>query len=175
MIVRTSRRSDGGIEDTCVTSAPAILRSSRSLPSLAGDDRTRRSRRGRTRASNVRASTTPKTAIARRPATLATALLTPDATPECRGSTALITIVVRGATVIAIPNPSTTTAGKNVVQYVPPIPGRAYSARPSAATAGPTVRGSRLPTRATKPPDHRESANTISGNGSNAAPAAVAV
>ena len=78
-----------------------------------------------TRASNVRASTTPKTAIASRPATRATALLTPDATPACRGSTALITVVVRGATVIAIPNPSTTTAGKNVVQYEPPIPGRA--------------------------------------------------
>src|SRR5712691_5124301 len=114
-------------------------------------------------------------AIARRPATLATALLTPDAAPACRGSTALITVVVSGATVTAIPNPSMTMAGKNVVQYIPPMPGRAYSARPIAAIAGPTVRGSRLPTRATRPPDHRESANMTSGNGSNAAPAAVAV
>ena len=90
-------------------------------------------------------------------------------------STALITVVVSGATVTAIPNPSTTTAGKNVVQYEPPIPGRAYNARPSAATAGPTVSGSRLPTRATSPPDHRDSANMMTGNGSSAAPAAVAV
>src|SRR4029077_20791400 len=111
--------------------------------------------------------------IARRPATRATALLTPDATPACRLSTALITVVVSGATVIAMPNPSTTTAGKNVVQYEPPIPGRAYSTRPSAAVAGPMVSGRRPPTRATRPPDHRDSANMITGNGSSAAPAAV--
>src|SRR5258705_13992342 len=115
------------------------------------------------------------TAIARRPATLATALFTPDAAPACRGSTALITVVVSGATVTAMPRPSTTTEGKNVAQYAPPIPGRAYNARPTAAIEGPTVSGSRLPTRATNPPDHRESANMISGNGSSAAPAAVGV
>src|ERR1700704_2269730 len=100
---------------------------------------------------------TPNTAIARRPATRATALLTPDATPAWWLSTALITVVVSGATVIARPNPSTITAGKNVVQYGPPIPGRAYSATPKAAMAGPSVSGRRLPTRATRPPDHRDS------------------
>src|SRR5712691_10439303 len=123
------------------------------------------SSRGVTRASKVRASATLNTAIASRPATRATALLTPDATPAWRLSTAPITVVVSGATVIAIPNPSTTTAGKNVVQYEPPTPGRAYNPRPSAATAGPSVSGSRLPTRPTRPPDHRDNANMINGNG----------
>ncbi len=42
-------------------------------------------------------------------------------------------------------------------------------------TAGPAINGRRLPTRATIPPDHRDSANMISGNGSSAAPAAVAL
>src|SRR5205085_12440344 len=97
-------------------SGPAILGSSRSISALTGDEIARRARVGLARASNVRVSTTPKSAIARRPATRATALLTPDATPACLGSTALITVVVNGATVIAMPNPSTTTAGKNVVQ-----------------------------------------------------------
>ena len=40
-------------------------------------------------------------------------------------STAPITVAVSGATVTAIPSASTTTAGKNVVQYEPPMPGRA--------------------------------------------------
>jgi len=118
-------RCGGGIEDTCVMSAPAILGSSRSTSARAGDESARRSTDGLTRASNVRESTTLKIAIARRPATLATALLMPEATPACRASTAAITVVVRGATVMAIPKPSTTTAGRNVVQKEPPIPGRA--------------------------------------------------
>ena len=50
------------------------------------------------------------------------------------------------------------------------MPGRAYNAMPSAAIAGPTVSGRRLPTRATSPPDHRDNANMISGSGSSAAP-----
>ena len=73
-----------------------------------------------------------------------------------------------------MPNPSTATAGKNVVQYVPPIPVRAKSAKPTAAMIGPMVNGSRLPTRLTRPPDHRDNTNISSGNGSSAAPAAVA-
>jgi len=63
----------------------------------------------------------------------------------------------------------------NVIQYEPPMPGRAYNARPRAARAGPTVNGSLLPVRATRPPDHLDSANMITGNGRSAAPAAVAV
>ena len=156
MIARTSRCSARVRAGTCVRSAPAILRSSRSVPSLAGDERARRSTRDRTRVSKVRPSSTPKIAIARRPATLETALLTPEATPACRGSTAPITVVVSGATVTAMPNPSMMTAGKNVVQYEPPIPGRAYRASPSAAIPGPTVSGRRLPIRATRLPDQRD-------------------
>ena len=58
----------------------------------------------------------PNTAIATSPATRETALFTPDATPACSAWTAFITVVVNGATTIAIPRPSTATAGKNVVQ-----------------------------------------------------------
>ena len=141
---------------------------------LAGGVNASRLRRGITRVSNVRASRTPKTAIATSPATRDTALLTPDATPACRLSTALMTVVVNGATVTAIPNARTITAGQNVVQHEPPMKGRANNAKPSAAMMGPTVSGRRLPTRATRPPDHRDSANMMMGKGRIAAPADVA-
>ena len=45
-----------------------------------------------------------------------TALLMPDATPTRFCGTEPITVVVSGATLTAIPNPSTITAGKNVSQ-----------------------------------------------------------
>src|SRR3954464_2788002 len=64
------------------------------------------SSRGVTRWSKVRASATPNTAIASRPATRATALLTPDADPAWRASTASITVAVSGAPGLAIPKPS---------------------------------------------------------------------
>src|SRR6266850_3391981 len=172
---RTASRFGDSIDGTADNSAPAIFGSSRSIAARSDGVNARRARRGRTRASNVWTSTTPNTAMASSPATRATALLIPDATPARPLSTALITVVVSGATVIAMPNPTTTTAGKNVVQYEPPIPGRAYKASPSAASAGPTVSGTRVPMRATSPPDHRESANMITGNGRTAAPAAVGV
>ena len=38
-----------------------------------------------------------------------------------------------GATLIAMPSPSTTSAGKKIVQYDPPMPGRVNSAKPVAA------------------------------------------
>ena len=60
--------------------------------------------------------TAPNTAIASRAAARDTALLTPEATPAMSSSTAPITVVVSGATVTVMPKPSTTTAGKNVVQ-----------------------------------------------------------
>src|SRR5438876_3797099 len=60
--------------------------------------------------------TTPNTAIASTPATRATALLIPEAVPAWSWSTELITTVVSGATVIAIPKPRTTNPGKNVFQ-----------------------------------------------------------
>src|SRR5271163_5339189 len=116
----------------------------------------------------------PNTATASSPAIRDTALLTPEAMPASLDGTASITAVVSGATLIAIPTPKTTTAGKNVLQYEPPIPGREKSAKPAAATSGPTVSGNRAPYRATSPPDQRESTKTNRISGSKAAPAWVA-
>ena len=65
-------------------------------------------------------------------------------------------------------------AGKNVVQYEPLMSDLAYRTTPNVAMAGPTVSGSRLPRRATIPPDQRDRRNIRSGNGRNAAPASVA-
>ena len=50
-----------------------------------------------------------------------------------------MTVVVSGATLIAIPRPSTRTAGRTVLRYEPPIAGLANSAKPSAAISGPTI------------------------------------
>ena len=58
----------------------------------------------------------PSTATANTDARRDTALLIPEAIPACFSSTEFITVVVSGATLVAIPSPSTTTAGKNVVQ-----------------------------------------------------------
>ena len=46
----------------------------------------------------------------------ATAQATPEATPASLAGTAFITVVVSGATLIAMPRPRVTMAGKNVVQ-----------------------------------------------------------
>ena len=54
--------------------------------------------------------------MASKPATLETALLTPEATPTALEATDCMTVVVSGATVKVMPNPSTIAAGKNVVQ-----------------------------------------------------------
>ena len=58
----------------------------------------------------------PKTAIASKPAVRETALLIPEATPTRFSGTEFITVVVRGATLTAIPMPRTRIAGKNVAQ-----------------------------------------------------------
>jgi len=58
----------------------------------------------------------PKEAIESNPASLETALLTPDAVPARSSETEFMTVVVSGATLIAIPKPSTITAGKYVIQ-----------------------------------------------------------
>src|SRR5579884_2729933 len=122
---------------------------------------------------NTAASTIPSAAIAISPAVRATALFTPDATPLFSVSTASNTVVVSGATNSVPPIPSSTAAGKYVVQYDPPIPGSANAANPSAAKSAPAVIGMRAPTCATRPPDQRESANISRTNGNIAAPAAV--
>ena len=114
----------------------------------------------------------PNSAMARRPAARATALFTPDAAPAWRSSSIdVITVVVSGATVIAIPMPSVAMPGKNVVQYEPPMPGRASSTKPAAATSGPTISGSRGPMRSASAPVQRESSDIVTTNGRNAAPA----
>ena len=68
------------------------------------------------RCANICSITMPNTATENSPAVRDTALLTPDAIPAQRSSTAFITVVVSGAMLIAMPTPSTTIAGKNVVQ-----------------------------------------------------------
>ena len=60
--------------------------------------------------------TIPRIAMASTLATRATALLMPEAVPARSWSTELITTVVRGATLIAIPRPRTMNAGKNAFQ-----------------------------------------------------------
>ena len=55
--------------------------------------------------------------------------------------------MVSGATLMAMPKPSVTTAGKKVLQYEPPIPGLAKSAKPPAAINGPMISGRRAPYR----------------------------
>ena len=68
------------------------------------------------RAANWAETTAPSAAIASRPATRATALLTPEATPTWRSSTESSTVVVSGATVIARPRPKRTIAGRTSVR-----------------------------------------------------------
>jgi hypothetical protein len=58
----------------------------------------------------------PRAAMARRPALRETAVLTPEAIPAWRCSTAPSTAVVSGATLIDIPSPKSTMAGKKSVQ-----------------------------------------------------------
>ena len=79
------------------------------------------------------------------PAERETALFTPEASPEWLLSTEVIAVVVSGAITNDIPSPSTTTAGKNVVQYEPSVPGMAKRTKPVAATSGPTMSGSLAP------------------------------
>src|SRR5262249_37473085 len=88
-------------------------------------------------------ATTPTIATARSAAPRATALFPPDATPTRPSSTAAITVLVSGATVTAIPVPTTTMAGKNVVQYEPPAPGTAQRRNPTAVITGPATSGRR--------------------------------
>src|SRR5262249_5399044 len=113
-------------------------------------------------------------AIAKRVATDATALLIPDATPAWFRGTALMTVVVSGATVIAMPNPTTTIGSKNATQYELVVPDAAKSAKPAAVIVGPTTSGSRAPTRSSKPPDQRDITPMMMVNGRKTVPANVA-
>src|ERR1700751_4421712 len=113
------------------------------------------------------------TAMANSAAVCDTALLIPDAAPARFWVAELMTRVVNGATLTVIPNPSRSTAGKYVIQYDPPTPGRAKRTKPPAATRGPMMRGFRGPYRSTRPPAQRESRNINSTIGKVAAPARV--
>src|SRR5579863_7191382 len=95
------------------------------------------------------------TAIAKSAAVCDTALLIPDAAPARFWVAELMTSVVKGATLTVIPRPNVSTAGKYVVQYDPPTPGRRKRAKPPAAIKGPTMRGLRDPYRAARPPAQR--------------------
>src|SRR5215212_1947157 len=125
-------------------------------------------------AENVRKTKIPSSGIAKSPAARETALFTPEASPECLPSAELIAVVVSGAMTNDIPSPSTTTAGKNVVQYEPVVPGMAKRTKPVAAITGPMMSGSLAPYRVTKPPAHRDIRNVMMTNGRKAPPAAVA-
>jgi hypothetical protein len=118
--------------------------------------------------------TTPNTARASNAPAREMALLMPDARPASSRPTEFITVVVSGATVTAIPNPRTLTAGRNVAQYEPPTAGRANAANPAAAISGPATSGGLGPNRSTSLPAQRDSTNMIRMNGSSAAPAAAA-
>src|SRR5437773_2468364 len=119
-------------------------------------------------------ATAPKIATANTFATDATALLTPDATPAWRDGTALITKVVKGATVTTMPNPRVTIGTKKDIQYGDSASDSANRNNPTAAIAGPITSGRRAPKRSNNPPAQRDSAPMMMVNGRNAAPAAVA-
>src|SRR6266852_5614087 len=123
-------------------------------------------------------TTIPNIAMASSPATRDTALLIHEALPAWLCSTAPMIAVVSGATVMVMPRPITTTAGKKVIQkLLGPLvmPGTAKRVKPSAVMTGPTTSGSFAPKRFTKPPAQRESRNMIRLNGTKAAPAKVGV
>src|SRR5438477_186476 len=97
------------------STAASLLRCDSTAVTISGD-KPAAARRALRSTSNVSDMTMPKLAIASKPATLETALLTPEATPTAFEATDCMTVVVSGATVNVIPNPSTSAAGKKVVQ-----------------------------------------------------------
>ena len=66
--------------------------------------------------SNTTAMREPNTAIASTPATRDSALLTPEAVPASSAATDCMTVVVKGATAMAMPRPSTATPGRKPLQ-----------------------------------------------------------
>ena len=98
------------------SSAPASLFRWVASASRAEDVSSISAKRWSSRRSKLCSITIPKTAIASNPAVREIALLIPDATPTRFEGTEFITVVVRGATLTAIPSPRTTIAGKKVVQ-----------------------------------------------------------
>src|SRR5215218_2449543 len=114
-------------------------------------------------------ATSGTAATASKPPTRATALLTPDATPECCASAAASTVAVKGATVNASPPPNTNTAGSTASMYERPGSIRTISTRPHAMTNGPIVIGHRGPIRCASSPARAENTNMITVSGTVAA------
>src|SRR3954447_1094465 len=110
-------------------------------------------------------------ATARRPAALATALFTPDATPAWRTLAADRTADVSGATVADRPRPKTTTAGSTSAAYEDPGPIRSISRAPTAETIGPSDIQARGPVRSAHAPvrDERTSISNVIGSRDNPA------
>src|SRR5678815_4619056 len=107
----------------------------------------------------------PSVAIDNTLAIRETALLIPEAVPASSSETEFITVVVSGATLVAIPKPRTVIAGKKVVQYWPSVEGSAKRAKPIATIRDPNTRGRFAPYRSASPPDHRDSKNIRRMNG----------
>ena len=127
------------------TSAPARSTFSASSCCCACGGRSRVPTRASRPAEKAAKTKMPKTGMASRLAIREIALLTPEASPEWLPETEFIAVVVRGAMTRDMPRPITTTAGKKVVQYEPPVPGTANSMKPAAATVGPITSGSFAP------------------------------
>jgi hypothetical protein len=90
-----------------------------------------------------------------------------------RAGTALITVVVRGATLTTMPNPRITIETRNC-QYDPLVTVTAITPMPDAAIAGPMTRGKRAPKRSSNPPAQRDRPAIKIVKGRKAAPASVA-
>src|SRR5258708_7639759 len=119
-------------------------------------------------------NTAPSAATAKRPATRATALLTPEAMPARASPTDAITVDVSGGTVMVMPTASTQIAGNTPAQYDFPRSAKASSVKPQAAMRGPAVSDSRGPKRSERVPANDAPKPMIRARGSNAAPACVA-
>src|SRR5215208_8542112 len=119
-------------------------------------------------------ATAPRTATASRLPTEAIALLNPEAKPARSVGTALMTEVVSGATLSAMPMPSATIGRKKVAQYDPPVPGTARRPKTKAAIAGPMITSQRPPARLSSPPDQRDNPPMMRVKGKNTAPVRVA-
>ena len=85
-----------------------------------------------------------------------------------------MTVVLRGATVTAMPSPIIAIGARNPLQYEVDGPDKAKSARPTAAIVGPAISGTRAPTRSSRPPDQRDKTPMMIVKGKNTAPASVA-
>ena len=102
----------------------------------------------------------------------ATALLTPDATPARRDSTAPSAVVVSGATVIVESGPEDEDPGQHRRDVRTHRRRRGSSkASPAAHTSGPTLIGSRGPMRSASAPERADSRSMSTVIGVVAAPA----